>query len=202
MRAGDQPGDEKLVLLARDGNIGAFNSLVDRYQSAVYALCLRLLGNRQSAEDATQETFVSAYRAITRFEGGRLRSWLLRIAANESKDELRKRNRKERATSIDAISEVTERPFELPDTRELPDAKVERLELSAALESLLLRLPEEQRQAIVLIDVYDFPYEEVARIAGVSLGTIKSRMHRGRARLRELVLANPELLGHRRRQEA
>ena len=94
--------DEALVESARAGELDAFNVLVDRYQGAVYTLCLRILGERGAAEDATQEAFLSAYRSMNRYEGGSFRSWLYRIAANESKDELRRRRRKDVAFSLDA----------------------------------------------------------------------------------------------------
>lgn len=201
MSEGTRPGDEELVLLARDGNLGAFNSLVERYQGAVYSLCLRLLRDREAAEDATQETFLSAYRAIRRFEGGNLRSWLLRIAANASKDELRRRKRKDPGTSFEAYGEQSGTPFEVADEGPLPAEVLERHENSAELEQLLAGLPPDQRDAIVLIDIYDFAYQEAADTLGASVGTLKSRVHRGRERLRQLLLSRPELIEGRRRLE-
>src|SRR4029079_2922722 len=103
--------DERLVLLAKDGNLEAFNSLVDRYQGAVYSLCARILGNRAAAEDAAQEAFINAFRSLRRFEGGNFRSWLLRIAANESKDELRRPKRRG-AASLEQIFDNTGAPVE------------------------------------------------------------------------------------------
>ena len=196
-----ESGDERLVLLAKDGNLDAFNSLVDQYQSAVFGLCLRLLGNREAAEDAAQEAFISAFRAIRRFEGGNVRSWLLRIAANESKDELRRRRRKDAATSFEAHAEQYETPLEIEDPGPAPDILAERVETAAELEQLLLGITEEQRRAIVLIDIYGFQYDEAADVLGASVGTVKSRVHRGRERLRQLVLSHPELLGPARRLE-
>lgn len=196
-----ESGDEQLVLLAKDGNLDAFNSLVDRYQSAVYGLCLRLLGNREAAEDAAQEAFISAFRAIRRFEGGNFRSWLLRIAANESKDELRRRRRKDATTSFEAHAEQYETPLEVEDPGPAPDILAERLETTAEIEQLLTGVTEEQRRALVLIDMYGFQYDEAAEVLGASIGTVKSRVHRGRERLRQLVLSHPELLGSPRRLE-
>jgi len=196
---GQEPTDERLVLLAKDGDLEAFNSLVDRYQGAVYTLCLRLLGNREAAEDATQETFLSAYRALDRFQGGSFRNWLLRIAANESKDELRRRKRKDANASLNEMLDREDGPIEIPDTGEGVEAAVERGEFGNELEGLLAQLPLEQRQALLLVDVYDFQYEEVARLFRVSVGTIKSRIHRGRERLRKLILSKPELSASIRR---
>ncbi|MBI2767231.1 MAG: sigma-70 family RNA polymerase sigma factor [Chloroflexi bacterium] len=201
MEPGLEPSDERLVLFAKDGNLDAFNSLVDRYQAAVYNLCARLLGNREAAEDAAQEAFLSAYHALSRFEGGSFRSWLLRIAANESKDELRRRKRKDAVSSLEEIFDRSESPVEVPDHREGADILFERKEFREMLESAVQQLPFEQRQAVLLVDLYEFQYEEVAQMTGASLGTIKSRIHRGRERLRKVLLARPELLAGWRRLE-
>lgn len=202
MGAGDQPTDGHLVLLARNGNLEAFNSLVERYEGAVFGLCLRILGNRESAEDATQEAFISAYRAIERFEGGNIRSWLLRIGANQARDELRRGKRRAPSFSLSkADDDPDAAPFELPDTT----AGAERLlldrEFGHEIEALLAMLPAQQRQAVVLVDVYDFAYDEVATMTQATLGTVKSRVFRGRERLRELVVARPELFGRLPRQK-
>lgn len=193
MEGGFDPSDERLVSLSKDGNLGAFNSLVERYQSAVYALCLRLLGSRPTAEDATQETFISAFRAISRFSDGNLRAWLLRIAANECKDELRRRNRKDAGASLDAMLEDEDGPHEIPDRGASTPLLIEQKELAGEVQKLLLGLPFDQRQAVVLSDLHGYHYDEIARISGASIGTVKSRIHRGRERLRQLVAANPEL---------
>jgi RNA polymerase sigma-70 factor (ECF subfamily) len=188
--------DDRLVSLSKDGSLAAFNSLVERYQSPVFNLCYRLLGNREAAEDAAQETFLSAFRAIARFAGeGNVRAWLLRIAANQSKDELRRRKRKDVAGSLDQIFDTMEAPVEVPDHSPGAEELVERIEFSAALQDALMGLPFEQRQAVLLIDYYDFSYEDVAKMTGASLGTVKSRVFRGRDRLRQIVTRRPELLG-------
>ena len=189
---GDTP-DEQLVLLAKDGSLDAFNSLVDRYQGAVYSLSYRLLGLRESAEDASQEAFLSAYRALARFEGGNFRSWLLRIAANECKDELRRRNRKDASISLDYGGDDGGESIDVADASPGAELLLERLEMSHQLERLLLEIPFEQRQAIILVDVYDFQYDEVAAMTATSIGTIKSRIHRGRERLRRLLTGPMEL---------
>jgi len=198
---GPDPTDERLVSLSKDGSLDAFNSLVERYQSAVYNLCLRILGHSQAAEDATQEAFLSAFRALPRFAGGNFRSWLLRIAANESKDEMRRRSRKDTFASLSEMFDNIEPAIEPPGAGPGVDVLFERKEHAAALQRALLRLPFDQRQAIVLSDVHGLPYEEVARATGASLGTVKSRIHRGREHLRTLILADPELFGAIRRLE-
>ncbi|MCA9823124.1 MAG: sigma-70 family RNA polymerase sigma factor [Dehalococcoidia bacterium] len=196
-----EPSDEQLVLLSKDGNLAAFNSLVERYQSQVYNLCYRLLGNRQAAEDAAQDAFLSAYRAIASVSGGSVRSWLLRIAANQSKDELRRRNRKDQAYSLDQMFENLDTPVEVPDSGRAPDDVALNRELARTLQQALLELPMEQRTAIVLADLHGYRYEEIARMTGTSQGTVKSRIHRGRTRLRDLLGPHGELLATYERQE-
>jgi RNA polymerase sigma-70 factor (ECF subfamily) len=189
-----EASDEQLVLLSKDGDIAAFNSLVERYQRHVFNLCYRLLGHREAAEDATQETFLSAYRAIASLAGGSVRSWLLRIAANQSKDELRRRGRKDQAGSLDQIFDSFDAPVEIPDGARPPEEIAMNHEVARALQLALLELPFEQREAILLADVQGFHYEEIASMTGASEGTVKSRIHRGRARLREIISPRGELL--------
>ena len=195
MDTGGDPTDGRLVLLAKDGNLDAFNSVVERYQGAVYSLCYRLLGQREAAEDAAQEAFLSAYRALPRFEGGNLRSWLLRIAANESKDELRRRRRRQPALSLDDGGEDGGQSIDMPDHSAGAELLLLRHEMGEKLEELMLLIPFEQRQAILLVDLYDFQYDEVAALTATSVGTIKSRIHRGRERLRRLLADRRELFG-------
>jgi len=191
--------DERLASLSRDGDFAAFNRLVERYQGPVYALCLRLLGNRQAAEDAAQETFLSAYRALPGFAGTSFRPWLLRIAANQSKDEWRRRKRKDFAASLEAIFDSVNAPVEVPDPEPGAETVTENRELAAIVQNALLALPIDQREAIALVDLHGYRYEEVASITGVSIGTVKSRVHRGRDRLRQIFAAKPELLDAYRR---
>lgn len=198
MEGGFDPSDERLVSLTKDGNLDAFNSLVERYQAALFTLCLRLLGDRQAAEDAAQEALISAYRAIGQFREGSVKAWLLRIAANECKDELRRRGRKG-AASLNAMLERGAGPAEVPDPGEPVGELLERKALGAELQRLLMLLPFEQRQAVVLCDLYGYRYEEVADMSGASSGTVKSRIHRGRERLRQLIAANPEHFASGRR---
>ncbi len=190
MGADAEPSDERLAGQAAQGSLEAFNHLVDRHQAIVFSLCLRLLGDRQSAEDATQEAFLSAYRAIHNFTGANLRAWFLRIAANASKDELRRRRRKGRVSSLDETRGSAALMFDPPDPGESPGDRVERLALAVELQRALDALPFDQRQVIVLVDVQGFGYEEVAALTAASVGTVKSRIHRGRERLRRILEAS------------
>jgi RNA polymerase sigma-70 factor (ECF subfamily) len=197
-----RPAEEELARLAAAGDLDAFNRIVDAYQDGVFALCVRILGDRHAAEDAAQETFISAYRAIGRFEGTNLKAWLYRIAVNQCRDELRRRKRRGLAVSIDTPYEDDEESrLDVPDTAAGAPELVEQRELGAALNALLLMLPDEQREAVVLVDVHGYPYEEVAAMTGASVGTVKSRIFRGREKLRALISARPELFPARPRQD-
>ena len=184
--------DLDLIARARQGDLAAFNVLVERYQTGAYNLCLRLLGAPAPAEDAAQEAFISAYRSLDRFRGGSFRAWLFRIAANACYDELRRRKARP-ATSLDRAGE-DQRPIEPPDTAPSMEERAANTELHRALEAALAQLPREQRLAVVLCDVQGFDYAEIAETTRVSLGTVKSRISRARSRLRVILLEQRELL--------
>jgi len=188
--------DEELIGRCRGGDLEAFNALVAAYQDRVYNLCLRMLGSPQGAEDATQETFLSAYRNLAKLRGPSVRPWLFRIAANVSIDELRRRKRQPRV-SLDAPAREgdEERPREVADPSPGPEQFALRGELRVAISIELQRLPADQRLAVVLCDVEGLSYEEIGETMSCSVGTVKSRISRGRARMREALRARPELFG-------
>ena len=188
--------EQELVDRSRQGDLEAFNCLVLAYQDRVYNLCLRMLGSPQAAEDAAQETFLSAYRSVSRMRGPNVRSWLLRIAANASIDELRRRRRQpQRSLEVAAPGSDAERPLEIADPAAGPERLALHDELREALQVELLRLPPDQRLAVILCDLEGLSYEEIAVGMGRSIGTVKSRISRGRSRLREALRARPELFG-------
>lgn len=182
------PNEASLVQRARDGELDAFNALVELHQRAVFNLCLRMIGNYASAEDAAQEAFISAFRAIRSFKGGSFRAWLLRIAANASTDALRRRQRRP-AVSLDVAPPGAEDPIDPPDTAAGPEELALRADRALAIQAALLRLPEDQRLAVIMCDMQGFAYEEIAEATGVSVGTVKSRISRGRDKLRAILVA-------------
>jgi len=190
------PDEQELLERSRQGDLAAFNALAAAYQDRVYNLCLRMLGSSQAAEDATQEAFLSAYRNLARIRGASLRAWLFRVAANACIDELRRRRRQPQL-SLEAPSPESdpERPLEVADPTAGPEQQALRAEVRAALQQELLRLPSDQRLAVVLCDVEGLSYEEIAVSMSSSVGTVKSRISRGRARLREALRSRPELFG-------
>ena len=192
-----QTEDAQLVRLIREGDLAAFNAIVERYQSHVFNLSARILGNRTTAEDATQDTFISAYRAIGKFRGGSLRAWLLRIASNQSYDILRAAKRRP-AQSLD---ESLENPsFQVRSGDETPEQAAVRNELGDEIQRAIMTLPEDQRTVLVLIDVQGLSYDEAAQAAGTSIGTVKSRLSRARSRIRDHLKGRRELLPDEYRQ--
>ncbi len=184
------PDEAAVIARAGAGDRTAFTQLMEHYQSACYGLAWRLLGDRDQAADATQDAFIHAYRAMASYRGGIFRSWLLRITANASYDILRRQQR--RPTS--PLPDPEEGAPELPDQFAVnPLAEATRSAMYQQLEAALAKLPEDQRTAIVLCDVYGMDYNEVAAMTQSALGTVKSRIHRGRLRLRELLAEHREL---------
>lgn len=182
--------DRALVERAQGGDLDAFNTLVLHYQDYLVALASRLTGDRETAQDAVQEAFFSAFRNLTAFRGGSFRAWVTRIAVNAATDVLRVRKRR----PADPYPELDDATWEPPagDVDD-PQREVERRAQGRVLMAALSQLTDGQRAAIVLFDVEGFDYPEIARITGVSLGTVKSRIHRGRMALRDLLEESMEL---------
>ncbi len=191
--------EETLVKAAQRGDLDAFNELILYYQHRVYNLAYHLLQDPAAADDATQEAFISAYRALDRFRGGSFRAWLLRIVTNACYDEMRRRKRR-RSISLEDFGEMDEEanPY-LRDKAELPEQAVQRDELGQWLEREMERLPEEQRTVLYLVDRLGFSYEEAAETMDTALGTVKSRLARARAKMRDFLMENQELLPPRYR---
>jgi RNA polymerase sigma factor (sigma-70 family) len=186
------PEDDRLVALSREGDLQAFNALVERYQGQVYNLCRRMLGVREAAEDATQEAFLAAYNNIRRFRGTSFRAWLFRIAANAAIDEMRRRRRRPQV-SLEAPFSDSETALDVPDSAAGPEELALRSEQARSMQAALLTLPPDQRLAVILADVQGLSYEEVGQVMGSSLGTVKSRISRGRGRLQRYLLEQGEL---------
>ena len=171
------PSDEALLAAHLRGDPGAFGRLVTRHERRIYGLCLRILGNREDAEDATQEAFVAALRKASSFRrAAAFSTWLYRIAVNAATDQARRRGRA-RLAGLDP----EDAGLAVAPGGELDEVVAATVTVQAAL----AQIPEEFRVAVVLCDLYRLPYADAAQILEVPVGTVKSRVFRGRAALAE-----------------
>jgi RNA polymerase sigma-70 factor (ECF subfamily) len=190
--------EQALIASARKGDVRAFNQLVMLYQSMVYNGAYRILSDPDAASDATQDAFLSAFKAMGKFRGGSFKAWLLRIVTNACYDQLRVKQRRPTSSLDDLPVESDHSPY-LHDPAEKPDEFVERQELNHMIQVAISTLPVEQRVVVVLSDVQGLSYREIAQATGLSLGTVKSRLSRGRAKLRDYLVQQRELLPTRYR---
>jgi RNA polymerase sigma-70 factor (ECF subfamily) len=186
----------ELIAYAQKGDLDSFNRLVFTYQDLVYNQALRMLGESEPAQDATQDAFIAAYRNLKQYRGGSFRAWLLRIVTNACYDELRRRQRRPTTPfePVDEEGEEIESPEWMIDPEEQPEGQALRRELQAAIQHCLDDLPPEFREAVILVDVQGFDYIEAAQASGKPLGTIKSRLARARDRLRDCLKGFGELI--------
>jgi RNA polymerase sigma-70 factor (ECF subfamily) len=178
MPTAEAADDQALVAAAQAGDGNALDTLLRRHYDRVYAICRRIAGSRRDADDAAQEAMISIVRGLARFDGrAAFSTWTYRIATNAALDELRKRDRRP-APHLDteggSTREVTD-----PMSQRRIDGIVDRLAIDEALDEL----PEEFRLAVVLRDLCDLDYAEIAKSLDVPVGTVKSRIARGRSLL-------------------
>jgi len=185
-----------LIHDAQHGDLNAFNSLVLAYQGIVYNTALRILGDDDLAADATQEAFISAFRALNSYRGGSFRAWLLRTVTNACYDELRRKKRRP-TTPLEPGTEDSddiESPRWLTDPNPSPEDQLDQEELEHAIQHCLENLPNNFRAVVILADIQGFDYNEVAVVVKTPVGTVKSRLARARLRLRECLQTFGELL--------
>jgi len=189
------PSDELLLARGAAGDGEAFAALVDRYQSRVLGRCFNLLGDWEEAQDVFQETFLAVYDKAAGFRGdASFSSWLFRIATNFALMRLRRRGRSPLVP--EGVSGLPEGPLYTPDGRHAapvrswgrrPDEELESAETLGALRDAIQALPEPYRVAVVLRDVEGLNMAEIAEATGASISAVKSRIHRGRLALREVL---------------
>jgi RNA polymerase sigma-70 factor (ECF subfamily) len=188
--------EQALIQDARSGDLDSYNRLVLAYQDMAYNLAFRMLGDSASADDATQEAFISAWHHIDSYRGGSFKAWIYRIVTNSCYDELRKRQRHPEVPiePVNDDDEEMESAYWMADTDPTPEETVEQKDLNVAIQNCLNQLPDEFRSVVLLVDIEGMDYEEVSKIAVVPLGTIKSRLARGRLKLRFCLRTFRELL--------
>lgn len=182
--------EDEFIEKLKAGDAAAFDTLVTRYASDVFALLFRLTENREEAGDLTQETFLHALKAVQKFRGeADLKTWLFRIAINESRNRHRwwQRRRRDQTVSLDAPYGASETPLSETVSSGFNDPEQETLrrERERMLIKALNDLPDIFREAVVLCDIEGFSYEEIAQTLEINIGTVKSRIARGREELRK-----------------
>jgi RNA polymerase sigma-70 factor, ECF subfamily len=185
-----------LIRAAQRGDVDSYNTLVLHHQTQAFNVAYRIMGDPDSAADATQEAFISAFKAIRTFRGGSFKAWLLRIVTNACYDEIRRRKRRPNA-SLDALyveDESADSDGSLVTRAENPEQYAQRMDLQAAIVGCLQGLSEDQRTVTVLSDIEGMSYEEIADVIGAALGTVKSRLSRARSSLRDCLQGHGELL--------
>jgi len=191
-----QPTETELIESAQRGDMEAFNQLVLKYQDMMYRISLRTLNDESAADDATQNAMIQAYRNIKSFRGGSFRSWLARVTVNASYDEMR-RWRRQSGVSFDQENEDGELIETMPwmiDLSAGPEESFNSVELREALQECVKSLNSDYRLVVVLVDVEGMSYEEVARVANIPVGTVKSRLARARGQLRKSLQSYGNLL--------
>ena len=188
--------EKALVQQAKAGDRNAFAALVSAYESKIYNLALRYLGNREDAMDASQEVFLRVFRFLPGFqEESGFSTWIYRIGVNVCKDMLVKQS-KRNEQSIEVEDEEEERrTIDIVDCRYSPEQILENAELKTILSSAIASLPEQQREVVVLRDIQGLSYEEIASVLSLESGTVKSRLSRARENLRKKLLQNGNIFG-------
>ncbi len=189
-----------LIQAAQKGDVPSFNQLVRAYQALAYRTAYRVIGDSAAAEDATQNAFISAFKHLRDFRGGSFKAWLLRIVTNACYDQLRAKQRRPTA-SLDALLLDPDNPALGVDhaAPETPHEFAERQELGAMIQRGIATLPPDQRATLVLVDIEGLDYDEAATATNTNVGTVKSRVSRARAHVRNFLLNQQELLPARYR---
>jgi RNA polymerase sigma-70 factor (ECF subfamily) len=183
--------EQFLIQRASRGDASAFETLVTTYEKGVYNLAFRLVGDREDAMDITQDVFLKAYQALPRFRGdSRFSTWIYRVCVNASLDHLRKKQ-KQPSYSLDEPLAIKESSVtrEVADESENVEDSVEIKFLSTDILRALRDLDPAHRAIILLCDVQGYSYQEIADILGLSMGTVKSRLHRARNMVRRVLPA-------------
>jgi len=178
-------GDGELVRRCRAGDSRAWEEIVHSFARRVYNLAYRFNGRHEQSEDLTQEVFVRVYRSLDQYdpEAGDLSNWLMRLARNLVIDDYRRRTR----TPTDLGDDLNQYEFHLRSELDAPDRGVERAERARQVREAISRLPEDLRECVMLRDIEELTYQEIVETLGLPLGTVKSRINRGRIELAKIL---------------
>lgn len=187
----------KLIKKAQKGDVASFEKIIEVYQPIIYNISYRFAGNADDAADMAQEVFLKMFKNINTFQfKSKLSTWIYRVATNTCLDMVKRKSRQASAYSIDDGIEDDEGNVtvgEVADAGPTPDEVVEQYEVRDIVNSAISQLSEDYKTVIILRDVQGLPYDEIAEIVDCSVGTVKSRISRGRKNLREILLKNREL---------
>jgi len=176
--------DEVLIARFQDGDVQAFDTLVRRYKDQLLNYVYRFVGNRNDAEDLVQETFLRVYKNKHYYkEIAKFSTWVYTIAGNLAKTELRRRKRRKIFSVSNFVNE--ERDYDIPDLAKNPESEVDGSLKDDIIQKAIEKLPSKFKEVILLRDVQGFAYEEISQILSIPLGTVKSRVNRGRLKLQE-----------------
>jgi RNA polymerase sigma-70 factor (ECF subfamily) len=179
--------DQALVERSQGGDLAAFEALVEKYRQRVWRLAFNVLRDREEAWDVAQEAFVRAWQALKNFRGqSAFYTWLFRITMNVASDRLRQRGARGRAFGTERIGEE-EMERTMPDTELTPDERAVRVEQRARIDKALATLPEHHRTIIMLSDLEGLSYREIADVLEIPMGTVMSRLHNARKKLRDVL---------------
>ena len=179
--------EQRWIAAARNGDQESFEKLVRLYEKRVFSLTSRMCRNSADAEEAAQEAFLAAWQALPAFRGdASFATWLYRLVSNACVDILRREGRHQ-VMAGPSLDDEESSP-EPPDKSPSPHALAERAELRRQIEAGLAALPPEYRQVLILREIHQCTYDEIAQICSIDLGTVKSRINRGRKRLRKILL--------------
>lgn len=180
--------DATLVARCQSRDRAAFDQLVERYQDRVFNFVCRMVHDPQDADDVAQEVFVRAYSNIERFDHrASLSTWLFKIASNLCIDHARRRSRRPDTVSLTQAEESDERQWEVPDSRYDPQRMVIEDEMVRVVDGAISKLSKKLREVLLLHDVENLAYDEIAKVVGCPLGTVKSRLFLARAELQKVL---------------
>ena len=186
-RLGKTPSDEDLILQFQEGNVYAFEQIVNRYKDQLVNFAFRFLGDVEDAEDIVQETFLRVFRKKKAYKNvAKFSTWIYTITGNLAKTELRRRKRR-KLLSISSLG-FEDKDFELPETKKGPEENVDDLLQSGVIQKAIDSLPVKFKEVIIFRDLQELSYEEISKIVKIPLGTVKSRVNRGRLKLQEKLI--------------
>jgi len=190
--------DEDLIVMVQEGQRKAFDELVARYKGRLFSFILRMVKDPNLAEELTQETLIRVYIHAAKYrEIAKFSTWVFTIATNLVRNKMRQRSRRPRMVSLNPAPEDDEMPIDPEDTLADPSAGIHRQELAELISEATSRIPEKYRIPFLLREVEQLSYEEIQKVTGLKLGTVRSRINRARTRFRQLIkpmLKNETLL--------